>query len=171
MALVFREIGSRIVWAAKSIDEDWLSDDDIRADALKYLKSDNNTLSIYLLENKALLGRIIGAHCAARDNVSNLDYALFDESLLHDIGIIQEATPAINVPDTEVTNWHRDLVKLTGKKVLRLADIIMSKGEVNRAQAVEVGKTINKLIDSKHIDKSKLNEKLLADLEKDKYKN
>ena len=171
MGKVFREINSIVPWAEKLDEEDWLLDDDIRSDALKGLKSDKNALSVYIVEDDAHIERVIGAFCAARDKVKNLDYAIFDESLLADISILQDTNPAINVPDSEVTNWHRDLIKLTGAKVLGLAGVIKSKGEIKRTQAVAVGKAINKFIDLNYIDKSKLNESLLADLKKEKYKN
>lgn len=171
MGIVFREIGSRVPWNEKLEEEDWLSDEDIRADALKSFKSDHNTLSVYVYEDVTHIKRIIGAFCAARDNVSKLDYALFDESLLNDIKVLQEATPAINVPDSEVANWHRDLVKLSGTKVLELAKIIKQKGEIKRAQDVEVGKAINKLITLKLIDETKLKASLIADLKKERYQN
>ena len=78
MSLVFRVLLNRTPWAKKTEDEEWLPDDDIRADALKSLKSENNALSIYLFDGESNIDRVIAAFSATRSKVENLDYRYND---------------------------------------------------------------------------------------------
>ena len=170
MSLVFRALLNHTPWAKKTEDEEWLPDDDIRADALKSLKSENNALSIYLFDGESNIDRVIAAYSAARSKVENLDYAIFSEDFLKQINITYTNNAAKGIPDTVVSSWHYDLVQLTGSKVLSLAKVIREHGKINRKSSPEVGKLINQAIDSNIIDKLKLDKNLIADLDKPRYK-
>lgn len=170
MSLVFRVLLNRTPWAKKTEDEEWLPDDDIRADALKSLKSENNALSIYLFDGESNIDRVIAAFSATRSKVENLDYAIFSEDFLKEINMTYTNNAAKGIPDTVVSSWHYDLVQLTGSKVLSLAKVIREHGKINRKPSPEVGKLINQAINSNIIDKLKLDENLIADLDKARYK-
>ncbi len=66
---------------------DWLPDGGLQADALGDLQTSGNALSVYRVENETDRERVIVALAANRDNLANLDYAIFDDAGLASIGI------------------------------------------------------------------------------------
>ena len=98
-------------------DLEWLSQDDIQSDALLDLRTEDNKLSVYKVENEADTERVIIALAATRENLSNLDYAVFEDSTLAstDITISQQNG---ETPDAEVNKLHYDLTNLTVRKLV-----------------------------------------------------
>jgi hypothetical protein len=97
----------------------------VQADALSDLRTDDNALSIYLIQyDRSDLDRVVAAIAACGDHVSNFDYALFDESVIHDANLKIVNRPG-NMPDQVVNaSHHRDLIELTTGSLLLLVNAI-----------------------------------------------
>ena len=74
--------------------------DAVKADALADLQTVNNLLSVYMVESIRDIHRITVALAATRDNLQNVDYVVFDDTGLQDIGIAATRSPA-----TPQTTW------------------------------------------------------------------
>lgn len=108
----------------------WLREDDISADPLGDLATNENTLSVWHVEeDKSNLDQVVTALAASSDNISNLDYALFDRELLSEFSI--KINPSQGGSPDEKTNtfWHFDLIELSALKLVELAKAMLVKAE------------------------------------------
>lgn len=91
MPLVLRKIRKSKWYKTERVS--WLEEGQLQADALADLKTTNNELSVWHIEDdKSNLEEVVAALAANCDDVSNLDYALFDQQLLSEIDIRIKAT-------------------------------------------------------------------------------
>ena len=101
------------------------TEEQIRNGPIRDLEPDNNTLSVWYIEDdRSNLERVAVALASTRDTFSNFDYALVDEQLLSALNIKVVQTDGIT-PDQEAnTQWHRDLVELSDADLIALARTI-----------------------------------------------
>ena len=107
----------------------WLDRGDVPADPIGDLRTNGNRLSVWeLVPDRSNLERIVRAIAVGRDKVSDMGYVLFDSALLEtaDIGTRAERG---TTPDVEANSWHRDLVDLSGHKLVALTKAILQNGE------------------------------------------
>ncbi|MGL5872037.1 MAG: hypothetical protein ACRC2R_06660 [Xenococcaceae cyanobacterium] len=143
----------------------WLSAQEIQADALGDLKTSNNTLSVWYVEDdKSNLEQVIIALAANRDTISNLDYALFDLNLVEDIGIKIEVNEGAT-PYESANRWHRDLVELSVTKLVKLAKVILTKSHKERIPEKKILSLIRDTVKNGNIDKTKLPPKIAGKLD------
>jgi len=135
----------------------WLPTGKVQADALGDLKTEDNKLSVWHVEDdRSNLERVVAAFAASRECISNFDYALVDEATLLKLNVKMETTPGLT-PDDEVNGrWHRDLCEMTADKLLALAMAIAAKGERKRLGEKEVRGLIRQAIEKKRIDQTRL---------------
>ncbi len=144
-------------------DLEWLSQDDIQSDALLDLRTEDNKLSVYKVENEADTERVIIALAATRENLSNLDYAVFEDSTLAstDITISQQNG---ETPDAEVNKLHYDLANLTVRKLVLLAQAV-SSGEHARMPVKEIKARLQRAIRAGTLNQGRLKPQLLEKIQ------
>jgi hypothetical protein len=134
----------------------WLTQDDIQADLLIDLVTSNNTLSVWLIQDdKSNLNEVITALASNRDTISNLDYAIFDISLLESINIKLEVKEGNTLYD-KANRWHRDLIELTVNKIVKLAESMLKNSSIERVSEKKILNLIKGAVDNGQIDKEKL---------------
>lgn len=112
MPLVLRTI-RQSRWLEDSFP--WLEEGDAPADPLGDLATQDNELSVWIIDDeKSNLNQVVAAMAATRGHLSNLDFALFDLRFLSELNIKIAITTG-GTPDKEVNTWHRDLVKLSAQ--------------------------------------------------------
>ena len=105
-----------------------LDDDDIEADPVGDLATENNSLSIFAITDDATALRAAAAIIIGRGGKikwQELGYVIIPEELLHklDIEPIPDP-PGGDTKDNEVNKWHINIGDLSGKKVVHLAKAI-----------------------------------------------
>lgn len=136
MPFVFRKI-RRARWV-RSPDLDWLAEGELQADALLDVLTENNKLSVYLIEDdRSNFQQVVAALAANRDKPANMDYALIDMSELMALDI-QFAETSGETVDTAVNAIHRDLIKLTAAKVAAMSNVMLTQGEIKRVKQNDV---------------------------------
>lgn len=160
MALVIRTVNQKIFWeqGAAATLGNWLGPNDLAADALKSLNTDDNCLSIFVINNLSSpdLDRVLAALAANRPNLDKLDYTVFDLNVVSQLGITTTQTPG-DTPDDVVNSWHQDLTHLTATTVANLGmEIKRSAIRVGRKSAKEIRILIRQGVASKHIEPTKL---------------
>jgi len=169
VALVFRAITSKRVWDKnRSEGEQWLANADVRADALKSLKTEDNTLSIYIIDELIQLDRLLAAYCAGRQRIGSIDFVLFNQTILDDVQVECVASSG-KVPDLEVARWHGDLVRLSGRRLVELACRIQNDGTIERRLDKPVARLIRASLHQQFFREQELTEELLASLSNPKY--
>lgn len=100
----------------------WLEEDEVQADTLLDLRTEDNALSVWLVEDdRSNLDRVVAALASACDKLQNLDYILFESTILPEIGINIEKSDGIT-PDEEANHsWHRNLIELSAQDLTTLA--------------------------------------------------
>ena len=107
----------------------WLAKDDVPADPLGDLKTSQNRLSVWAVAvDRSNVERIVRALAVSSQKLADMGYVLFDSSLLATAGI-SAVTENGMTPDEGANNWHRDLVDLSGNKLVALTKLILEKGE------------------------------------------
>ena len=146
--------------------KDPLQTDAIQADAMHDLKTTENTISVYEVnDDKSNLEQIISGFTAGRDIPAHFDYALFDQQILLKSDIKIESS-AGNTPSTEANACHRHLSELSVHKLTELAKIIMGKAERERIQKKHILHLIKQATDSFDIDRSKIGSHILIEIAK-----
>jgi hypothetical protein len=134
VALLLRKI-RRSRW----LSIEWLSEPDFQADALTDLRTSNNRLSVWIVDDdRSNMQHVISALAVNVDSLSNLDYALIAESALAEIGVRLEHTRGDSADDVLNSSHHRDIIELSGRKLLELAVLIRARAETNRVSEKHV---------------------------------
>ena len=104
MPLVLRGI-TQARWY-RDMARPWLERGEIPTDPLTDLRTSDNTLSVFLVEDDLSdLGRVVTALAANRSNLKHFDYLLFDREVLSTTSI--EAFPvAGTTADDDVNSRH-----------------------------------------------------------------
>lgn len=144
----------------------WLGNDDMPADPLGDLATNNNTLSVWQIDdNKSNLLQVAVALAANCDDLSNLDYALLDLQFLADKITLQPSHG--NSPhETANQNWHCDLVQLSALKLVALAEAIFKHAEIKRIAEKEILNLLAQAVASGQIERAKLSDKVRAKVDK-----
>ena len=173
MPLAFRKIDHKILWSKEPIDDEerkWLLEGELRADALVDIKTKGNRLSIYLVDEAAGITkeRLVGALAAKGEFVGKVDYVVFDLDILNELHIDVDAIVG-ETPDQDVNTCHRDLMRLTARKLADIANALYRRGEVKRLNDREVGRLINFGVRAGHIQRQRMLPTILAKLQDAKY--
>jgi len=153
MPLLLRKI-RKSKWY-KSLNVPWLPPGELQADALGNLKTENNKLSLWHIEdNSSNLNQVLIAVLTTLDVPSNIDIALIDSNLVSDIGINMESTKGNTKISNVNINWHRNLIELTANKLMQLAQIIMQHASFKRFSEDEALSLAQKTIDAGTINKT-----------------
>ncbi len=143
---------------------DWLPDGGLQADALGDLQTTGNELSVYRVENEMDRDRVIVALAANRDNLANLDYAVFDDAGLVSIGVAISQQDG-QTPDLAVNRLHYNLVNLTAENLVQIAQAI-SSGEHVRISRKDIELKLRRSIESGELDRGRIKSpRLLGQIE------
>ena len=160
MPLILRKLDKKASFYA----QEWLEDDDVQADALSSLRTKDNQLSVWLIDDdRSNLNRVIAALASGRDHLDKVDYALIDRRFIDSLDI-QVSKVDGRSPDMGANqHWHCDLARLSGKQLLALA-LGMRKGLVVREPKSKVRTAILESIDSGVVAKNAIKITLLESL-------
>lgn len=173
MSVVLRRVDHRRFWDKdRNAEEGWLHPDDVRADALWDLKTEQNALSVYLLDSKdeGLINRFVAALAAIRQRVVHFDYALVDLESFRTLGLALADAPGVT-PDSTVNGWHKNVIELTAEKVAKVAAHIQGSGEFGRVQAKDVGRLIRRSLDANLLDVGLVDGSVREEVQNARYRN
>lgn len=113
----------------KSEAAPWLERGDVPADPLGDLATSQNRLSVWeVAADRSNVERIVRAVAVGRNSLADMGYVLFNSELLA-AAEIGTATEAGTTLDEGANAWHRDLVELSGNKLVTLTKAILENGE------------------------------------------
>ncbi len=137
MSLLFMKIRKNR-WALPD-NASWVSEGDIHADPLNDLKTTKGSLSVWVVEpDESNLRRLAVALAAACDGIANIDYILFEDSIVDNLCLNLVATDG-NTPDSVANKiWHRDVVELSAAKLAELACSVFHNSRIERMFQKEV---------------------------------
>ncbi len=140
----------------------WLPSGEIQADALFDLKTANNILSVWHVEqDQSNLNNVVAALATSgTDRISNFDYVLIDEKYLDELDIQQNKKDG-DTPNSKANQlWHIDLVSLTAGAIYSLVRIISKSGEIKRLHHKKVLAYVQSEIYAGNLEISKMTEEL-----------
>lgn len=141
----------------------WLSQGELQSDALLDLQTRGNRLSLYRVDTDEETEEVVVALAATRQNLANLDYAVFDQSQLADkrISIRQEDG---DTPHLQVNRRHYDISELSVGKLAILAQII-ANGTHCRVPKKTIKLRLRNAVRAGDLDRERMNCQLLNKLE------
>ncbi|MBI4485676.1 MAG: hypothetical protein HY655_06655 [Acidobacteria bacterium] len=152
MPLLLRTVRENRWYKAPAVA--WLERGDVPADPIGDLATSQNALSVWLVEpDRSNLERVVRAVAIGKQKVDSAGWVIFDSDLLGPLGIGMVEAPG-GTKDEAANAWHRDLVDLSGNKLIALAKTILERGESGTipkkriAQLIEDGIRNNELPDS-----------------------
>jgi len=149
-------------------DPEWVGTNDGPGDLIAHFVPKENRLSVYAVtENQ--IARVCAAFAANRQNVQHVHYSVIDIALVQANSFALETEPG-DCPDAEVNEWHRDIVKLSVRRLADLALLFRESGIRKRVLHKEIGKLINVGLAQGSIERAALEPSLLKDLEKPAYR-
>jgi len=167
MPHILRKIRKARWYKYNQLNFPWLLEEDIPADPLGDLATNNNTLSVWQInDDQSNLHQVVTALAANSDDIANLDYTIFDQQLLQEINITIKLTKG-NSPD-EMANlsWHHDLIELSARRLIDLAKAIWTHGEIKRIPEKEILNLIAQAVGSEQIQSIKLRPKIRMKIDK-----
>jgi hypothetical protein len=136
-------------------DISWLDPNDVQADTLLDLKTENNQLSVYFLDDAAALDQLAAALASTCDNIANFDYVLFSQEILSEIGInVAKATG--DTPDDTINSWHRHLSEISATKLVQLAKEARARGTIDRLSHKTVHKLVARGMVTNQLDRTRM---------------
>lgn len=157
MPLLLRKLDRRVRWYKERVAP-WLEmEGDIPADPLADLRTTDNALSVFLVEDSRVnLDRIAVALASKRNHLKNLDYLLFDFQVISESNIEVKISKGDTLDD-QVNDCHRDLVGLSGLKLVALARAILTSNyKTGRFLPEQILGPLNEAVSSGRIDREKL---------------
>lgn len=156
----------RIDYVKWERDVDWLTDNELKADCLVNLRTDQCTLSVWVVDDsESNLSHIVTALASTSQKLDKVDYALIHQDKVKELDIDIIEMPGVSHYPA-VNHLHRDLVKLTVSKITKLAYSIDKYGRKARMSSSDVGRALATAITNSAINSSSLDAKLQADLGK-----
>ena len=168
---VFRKIENKTWWSAdREQHEDWLPLDDLRADTFRDFRTTQNALSVFFLNDIAqqTIDRVVVACAAGRNSLHQVDYVVIAEDMVRALPVDIEEVPGKTL-DSEVNAWHRDLSRLTARRLLEMAVMLSTKGAFARRSQKEVGRLMNAAIDAGVFSRDSLDKELVQKLADAKF--
>lgn len=135
----------------------WLSAEELQADAIGDLRSSDNKLSLYLIDeaDDAETLRVVAALAANRERIANVDFALVDVEHLRSIDVSIEESSG-DTADSHVNSLHRDLIKLSATQIFKLANHIYDKQLLKRINQGKVEESIKSSLRAQQLDISRV---------------
>ncbi len=134
------------------------ADGGVTADALGDLKTKENKLSVYEIDDEAQIERVAVALAASRDFVANFDYALLDNDFLDSLAI-KFVVEAGTTADDLVNQMHRDLVFESGVRLVEFAQKFLTCGQT-RIPEKKIKKWLESALSVGGLDAARINQKL-----------
>jgi len=134
-------------WIRNPDLDSWLNENEIPADSLNDLifNLKNNSISAWKVEDdNSNLNDIIIALATNPDYISELSYILIDLNILPKYGIEYNEISGETKYNKANQLWHLNLIKLSGKKALILAQEFFNKGEKKRIYKKQLLKLFEK---------------------------
>jgi len=130
--------------------------DDVPADCLNDLRVRENELSLWHIEeDEKNLNEVLTALAAARDFPDKMDILLFDSSIIEKLSLKLRSTLG-KTPRADANAWHRDLVELSGRKLIDFAITVFYSAESRRVPESSIISLLKVAYDAGLLDKSML---------------
>ena len=144
----------------------WLPAGEVPAEAVQDFRLDENQLSVWYIEpSQSNLDRVLTALAANRDHVEKIDYAIFEDEVVGKCGITLRQTAGQSPDEYASREWHRDLIELSGRKLVSLAESIGASGPAQRKPLAVVRDLLAAAARDGHIRKEMMKDTLAGKLQ------
>jgi hypothetical protein len=143
---------------------DWVSKPNISADVLTSSGfSQENSLSFFKVTDEQSVRRTAAALAANRGIIKKFEYVLIDEKILKSVGFefVEELG---ETADSMVNEWHLNLEKLTGCRLVELYSALYYSGETDALTKPEVEELVRDGLSNGRLDKTRVCQELISRL-------
>jgi len=133
MPAILRKIDHKVYWAEDGDFTTYVPAGEAPADALQDLRTTENRLSIWRLEeDRTNLDRVLAAIVSGRDNLQKCDFIILDFRHIEENDLEMEANPGDTADSDANSKWHFNLTHLSSASLARLANVMFAHGERHR---------------------------------------
>lgn len=122
MPHLLRKISDKDAWASVEASPLW-GQGDCPPEALVQIFDNRAGVSTWRVSTEEEITRVITAQAFVRSTINDFAYCLIDEKILHRENIKTRNSPVKTI-DREMGSRHVDIIELSGKQLVRLAQII-----------------------------------------------
>lgn len=163
MPHILRKIDQKINWAKDGEFAGYIPANEAPADALQDLKTSENRLSVWRIEDdRQNLPQVLAAVASRRDNLQKLDYIILDFRYVHQNGLKMADRPGDTLDAEANSKWHLHLIELSASGLSRLANAMFAYGEIHRAMERELVEHLRRSVANGHIHESGLKPNVAA---------
>jgi len=156
MPLLLRKIDHKVKWAKGGEASKYLPPEQAPADVLHDLKTEDNRLSVWQIEDdKSNLTRVIAAIVSTREYLQKLDYILIDFRHIQENGLRVERESGDTL-DKQANSWHVDVIQLSASDLARLANLLFANGERVRELEPQLLNMLRQSVNAGHIHEAEL---------------
>jgi hypothetical protein len=144
----------------------WLCDNEVPKESVRDLiaQETGNKLSVWLIQDDSSnLEEVVLGMLSNRDHVEKFDYVLIDSEACNNLDIKIQSSDG-KTPSKQANSWHRNLIELSGRKLMEIARVIYYEGERQRIKPSRVKKTLMAALSVGAIEESDLNDKMKISL-------
>jgi hypothetical protein len=137
---------------------------ELPADLLGPFKTNNNTLSVFALDDaRNNSARILAAIGARSEKLVDTDCLVFDSEIVDGLGIARQQTPG-QTPDVAANAWHFDLAQLTTSQLVGLAGSLLEHGQVDFFLATDLVSALKSAIAAGDVNLDEVSKKVRQQL-------
>ncbi len=133
---------------------DWLGEDELQGDALSDIMVKDGRLSVFSVASDADRQRVAVALAANREDITTMDYAVFADSRLRELGITVQQTKG-DTPDETVNELHYELGNLTVERLALLTRIVYA-GDHKRIRRRQIKELLSEAARSRRLDEKRI---------------
>jgi hypothetical protein len=128
MAYLLRKLRDKNAWANVMESPLW-APEDCPPEALWQVFDNRQSVSVWRVEGHEQIKRVIAAQAFLGKSIPNdFAYFLIDEHVLRDAGILLEDKPNPTF-DREISQLHVNIVQITGKHLIKFAQLLNTQAE------------------------------------------
>ncbi len=145
----------------------WLAQGDIPADPITDLKTSNNRLSVFQVNDgdEVRINKVVAGLAATKQKLNPVAYILFDVELPSRLGIQVEKKNG-NTGLEIVNDWHFELIELSAQNLILLTRHLLLNTDPDRKMEHEVAPLIMENVRARELDPNEMDERLRKDIAK-----
>ena len=169
MPYLLHQIQHKSNWDRDPAAPRYLPEGEAPADVVEDLRTEENNLSVWHIEdNRSNLDRVIAALAAGRDFLQKFDFLLIDSQFLGEHGFKLHQIDGNSRDRHAAQNWHLHIVQISALGLGKLAELLFQSGEVVRKYEKQLEQLLRSAVDQGSLTLDDLKPKVREKVERAK---
>lgn len=167
MPSYLRKVQSKRNWDPKGEFSNYLRAGEAPADALADIRTSDNALSIWEIDDQRNnLERVLAAIASRGEHLQKMDHVIVESTRVQHLGVKIEKKSGDTHDSGANSSWHYDLTHLSATDLARLANCLLEYGKSERQLPNKLVSMVKESIQKGFVDQGKLDSKMIQQLSK-----